>query len=135
MWFSAGVAPFSLLFTRRKKDSKLCFLNYPSLLLHLTLKICLKGITLKVSIPTSAFGCNPLSVCTPHARWLYGFGHLFLLVVMSMLCPGLPSGSLWHLKDSDCPRWCLLVPKRALCLLCLPSLPAVPPPSIPEEES
>lgn len=123
-----GGSFFSSFYKEKKKDSKLCFTNYLSPLLYLTLKICLKGTTLKVSIPTSAFGCNPLSVYIPHARWLYGFGHLFLLVVMSMLCPGLPSGSLWHLKDSDCPRWCLLVSKWVLCLCCLPSLPAAPPP-------
>lgn len=92
VWFSAGVAPFSLLFTRRKKKILNCafwiiFFSF----YNLTLKIRLTGTTLKVSVATSAFGCNPLGVCTPCARWLDGFGHLSL-VVMSILCHGLPPG-------------------------------------------
>lgn len=106
-----------LLFLQGEKDSKVCVLEYLYLFLHLNLEILLKGTILKGSISTSAFGCPYV----PLARWLYGFGHHFLLVPMCMLCPGLPSESFWHPKDSDCPGWCFWVIQMSTLSL-LPSL-------------
>lgn len=109
-----------LSFLQGEKDSRLCiWLIFFSFYIW----ILLKGTLLKVSISPSAFGC----VYFPCARWLYGFGHLFLLVFMNLLCPGLHSESLWHPKDSDCPGWCFWIIQMSTCLCCLPSLPTAPP--------
>lgn len=95
----------------------MCILEYLFLFFHLNLEILLKRTILKGSISTLAFGCPSV----PLARWLYGFGHHFLLVSVSMLCPGLPSESLWHPKDSVCPGWCFWIIQMSPLSL-LPSL-------------
>lgn len=57
----AGVAPFPALL-QGEKDSKVCILEYLFLFLHLNLEILLKGMILKDSISTSAFGCPYVSL-------------------------------------------------------------------------
>lgn len=110
-----------LLFYKERKTLKCVFWNIFFLFLHLNLEILLKGTILKGSISTSAFGCPYVSL----PRWLYSFGHHFLLVSATMLCPGLPSESLWHAKDSDCPGCFWIIHMSTLCLL--PSLSQVLP--------